>query len=470
MAGMKSSIPLCPRWAVCLVLFTLGWPLPARAQDQRRYQENIANENWSFLADPAKRTDELDRLKYIPFTRDGWFMTLAGEGRIRPESLRIDGGAQPDLVDRYFLQRYLFAASIQMGPRLRVYTELQAGIINGKLGTPRPSDRDVGDLHQIFVEVASRPGARRPWNLRIGRQELSVGSSRLIAASQGLNVKRSFDGFSGSYVAGAWAIEGGAARLVRALPGAFDDASDPEQDFWGGSATRNGFPWASSRVGVYYLGIDRVNSIFVQGSAPEQRHTLGGRLAGTHRQFDYNYDLIGQWGKFGTGPIHAWAIATENGYRFPRTRFRPRVSLRANAASGDANPAEPALNSFNPLFPGNAYSGLVGLFGPTNMMDLTPSAQFLLPKRVALVFESPAYWRMSARDGLYSIDQRILIDGSKSAERFVGVNPGIILNWIVTRHASVSAAITTFHSGPFLKQTFVGNGFLFSSVALTYRF
>jgi hypothetical protein len=443
-------------------------PAPAAA---RRYQDNIANEDWSFLADPAKRTDRFDPIKYIALDRDGWFMTLAGEGRFRPESLRIDGGAsQPDLVDRYLLQRYLFAVSIQLGPRVRTYVELQSGIINGKLGTPRPTDADLGDLHQAFVELRSARRSRRPWSTRIGRQELTVGSSRLIAASQGLNVKRSFDGVSGSYSTAAWSIDGGLARLVKASPGLFDDAWDPEQTFWGVSVTRPGFPWPTGRVAVYYLGIDRVNSIFVQGAAPERRHTVGSRLAGTWERFDYNYDLIGQWGRFGAGPIGAWALATENGYRFPQRRFRPRISVRANAASGDADPTDNRLGSFNPLFPGNTYSGLVGLFGPINLTDVTPSVQLVLSPRVAMVVESPAYWRMSTGDGLYAIDQRILIDGRQSSDRFVGVNPGVIFNWAVTPHASVSGAVTKFRSGAFLEKTFVGNGFLFTSIALTYRF
>ncbi len=437
----------------------------------RRYLDNIANEDWSFLAAPARRADVFDPIKYIALGRDGWFMTLSGEARLRPESLRIDGGPlEPDLVDRYLLQRYLFATSIRFGSQFRVYSELQSGVINGKLGTPRPTDRDLGDMHQLFVELRARRGGRRPWQLRVGRQELTIGTSRLIAASQGLNVKRSFDGVSGGYTTGDWSIEGGVARLVKAQPGIFDDASDPEQTFWGASITRARFPWPTGRVGLYYLGIDRTNSIFVQGAAPEQRHTIGGRFAGTWKRLDYNYDLIGQWGTFGAAPIHAWAIATENGYRFPERRFRPRVSVRANAASGDKDPADPHLQSFNPLFPGNAYSGLVGLFGPTNMMDVTPSAQAVLSPRVALIVESPAYWRTSAGDGLYAIDLRVLIDGRQSHERFVGVNPGFILNWILTPHASVSGAITAFHSGAFLEKTFVGNGFLFSSVALTYRF
>lgn len=452
--------------------------LPALAQEaggaapaERRYEPNIANEDWSFLADPAKRVDFFDPIKYMALGRDGWFATIGGEVRMRPESLRLEGGEGiPDTVDRYLLQRYLFSGSIHMGSRLRFFAEVQAGIINGKLGAPRPSDQNVTDVHQGFVQLNSRRSSARSWIVRIGRQELSVGSSRLISASQGLNVKRSFDGLSGAYSAGRWAFDSGVARLVDALPGAFDDASDPDQQFWGVSAIRSQFPWSGGRVGVYYLGIDRARSVFVQGVSPEQRHTLGARVAGRWKRLEVNYDLVSQWGEFGTAPIRAWAVATENRLRFPETRFRPSAAVRVNAGSGDADPTDGRLESFNPLFPGNAYSGIVGLLGPTNLMDVTPTAQVALGTKVQLMFESPIYWRLSTRDALYGVDLRVLVVPRQSQERYVGTNPAIILFWTPTRHSTITATTTAFRAGAFLAPTFVGNGFLFTSLSYTYRF
>ena len=112
-------------------------PAQAQAAPTRVYSLNPANEDWSFLKDPSKRVDFWDPVKYIAFGRDEWFMTLSGEIRYRPEGFRIEGTDKaPTVVDNYLLQRYLFGADVHMGPRARVFVELQSAVVNGKLGGP----------------------------------------------------------------------------------------------------------------------------------------------------------------------------------------------------------------------------------------------------------------------------------------------------------------------------------------------
>jgi len=437
----------------------------------RMYLPNIANEDWSFLKDPKYRADFWDPIKYISLKPENWYLTLGGEIRLRPEGFRVRSAqGRPAILDNYLLHRYLFGADLHMGKRFRVFGEFQSGITNGKLASPRPTDKNLADIHQGFFEYKSASEGRRQVVIRAGRQELTVGSSRLIAASQGLNVKRSFDGFLAMYQRDSWTIEGAAARLVKLRPGFFDDPPDHEQTFWGAAVSRRSFPWKSSQVGLYYLGIDRRVSQYVQGLGPEQRHTVGGKLTGTQGSFDFNFDLIGQWGRFQNAGIRSWAISTTTGYRFRTWRFRPRLAVAANAASGDADPADNQLGSFNPLFPGNSYSGLVGLLGPTNLTDVTPSFQLSLRRNVLLIFESPSYFRTSTGDGVYSIDLRLLLSPAGKADRYVGTNPGVVVAWQATRHINLSGVISRFLSGPFLKGTFVENGFGFYSLAFTYRF
>jgi hypothetical protein len=39
-----------------------------------------------------------------------------------------------------------------MSERARVFAELQSGIINGQLRSPRPTDQNTLDIHQAFFE------------------------------------------------------------------------------------------------------------------------------------------------------------------------------------------------------------------------------------------------------------------------------------------------------------------------------
>ena len=133
----------------------LGQTAPLRV-----YLPNLAEENWSFLKDQTKKVDFWDPLKYISLGAEDRFLTLAGEIRFRPEGFRIRGvGDIPSTRDGYFLQRYLLGADFHLSPRFRVYTEIQSGLINGKLNSPRPTDKDS-------LDMAAR-GRRTAINLRV---------------------------------------------------------------------------------------------------------------------------------------------------------------------------------------------------------------------------------------------------------------------------------------------------------------
>jgi hypothetical protein len=444
---------------------------PAQIQAARVYKPNLADEDWSFLADKAYRQDRYDSIKYISLFGGRSYLTLGGEARIRPEGFRVRAapGGQ-SIIDNYVFQRYLFGVDWHLGKRFRAFGELQSGLINGKIASPRPTDKDVADMHQAFIEIRSPKGSPRPVSLKIGRQEMTIGSSRLISASQGLNVKRSFDGVVSVVRTGDWTIEGGAARLVGVGAGAFDDVAPSGQTFWGAAVVRRKFLFAGASGGAYYLGIDRKESTYAQGIAPERRHTIGLKFTGAWKAFDFNYDLLGQWGTFGGAAANAWAVAAENAIRAARWPGRPRFTLRVNSASGDRDPFDPRLQSFNPLFPGNSYSGVVGLLGPTNLTDVTPAVQFVAPHRIILAFEVPTYFRTSLRDAVYNIELRPLINIASSRERYVGTNPGFVVIWQATRHLNLTGAITRFLPGGYVEQSFVAHGFGFYSTSLTYRF
>src|SRR5262245_55766100 len=71
-------------------------------QEQTTYQPLRYGEDWSYLSDQTKRSEDLDRLKYIPLgTSDepGWYLSLGGEARVRYEyfsEFNFGAGPQDD--------------------------------------------------------------------------------------------------------------------------------------------------------------------------------------------------------------------------------------------------------------------------------------------------------------------------------------------------------------------------------------
>ena len=445
-------------------------PLHAQERPTNPYRPNAADEDWTFLkTTPA--SDFWDPIKYVRLGPEDWSLTLSGEFRLRPEGLRIrETDARPGTIDNYVLQRYLFGSDLRMGRRVRVFAEAQSGIINGTLRSQRPTDRNPIDLHQALVEFRQPVRQTSLAALTLGRQELEIGTSRLISASPGLNVKRSFDGVAFSYRTPAWRMVGAWAKLVGLGSGAFDDCPHPDQVFWGAGVGGPGPVFAQSEAGAYYLGIDRGVSQFAQGLGPERRHTLGAKWSGIGSRVDFNYDAVLQWGSFDAAPIRAWAFVTETGFRLSSAAWRPRLSFRADIASGDADPDTSDLQSFNPLFPGNAYSGAIGLLGPTNLTDFTPSLNVSPRRNLVVGFEAPSYWRSSTRDGVYATDLRVLFGPHAGTGKYVGTNPGLLVVWQATRHLQIQGVVTRFLSGRFLDDTFVAEDFGFYSFTTRYRF
>jgi hypothetical protein len=430
------------------------------------------DEDWASLADRSKRTDWLDPLKYIGLGRPGWFATIGGEIRERYELLdQPNFGAGPADENGYFLQRYLLSSDFHLGPQLRVFTELQSGLENGRNGGPRPTDLDRLDIHQGFVDWNIFSSDRNAITIRAGRQELGFGSGRLIAPAEGLNLRRSMDGARLLIKTGKLVWNVLALRLVKSSACVFDDLPDHAQSFWGAGLAAPHPIWKDASISLYYVGLDRKNSIFEKGAGRAIRHTVGSRSWKNTRAWDFNYEAIVQWGSFSGRPIRAWALSEDTGHTFEQMRLRPRVGVRADVASGDGGPNEKTLGSFDPLFPAApVYSGPSGQLGPTNLIDVTPSLRLQLRKKVSLVLESSTLWRENPGDGIYSPFVTPVRRGSANQARYVATAPSATVAWQATQHFSYSIIYTHFLTGKFLEQSPPHRDVNYVAAWVSYRF
>lgn len=434
---------------------------------QLRYEED-----WSPLRDPARRTTPTDRVKYIPLRdREGWYISVGGEVRARFERYGAPAwGQEPEDDGGHLLQRYMLHADFHLGGRLRLFAQIKSGLEDGRAGGPRPADEDRLDLHQAFLDLKFDVGAGRPLVLRAGRQEISFGSSRLVGVRESPNVRQSFDGLRATLGVRGWLVDGFLTRPAETDRGIFDDAPDHNRTFWGVYAVRPLGFLPGGNIDLYYLGIDRKRARFDQGMAREVRHSGGARLWGRRAAWDYNYELVYQWGRFGRGNIRAWTAASDSGYTFAGAPFRPRLGLKADATSGDRDPDHPDLQTFNALFPKGAYFGEVALVGPSNHADLHPSLDLRLTEALTLTADSAFFWRESLRDGIYGNGVNLLRSGRASRARFVGSQPSVQAEWRVNRHLTWVAVCSFFFAGPFLRETGPARNVSYVTSWVTYKF
>src|SRR6266496_2779271 len=260
-------------------------------------------------------------------------------------------GLAPQDDNGYWLQRYMLHADAHFTDWFRTFIQFKSGLETDRKGGPRPTDRDEADLHQAFFDLRVPLQETNSLTLRIGRQELAYGSSRLISVREGPNVRQSFDGVKVIAELGRTRIDAFAVKPVETKPGVFDDGPEPGEKFWGIYGVTPLPFLRGANVDLYYLGLERKDTEFDQGTARELRHTLGTRLWGKTQQIDYNFEFVYQFGSFGKADISAWTVASDTGYTFESMLWKPRIGFKADITSGDRNPNDRDLETFNPLFP-----------------------------------------------------------------------------------------------------------------------
>ncbi|MBJ6724436.1 alginate export family protein [Geomesophilobacter sediminis] len=436
------------------------------------YKLNRADEDYRYLKDGTRRIDFWDPIKYLPFNdRGDWYLSLGGEARERYEYFDNYNWKELPRDNGYALQRFFFHGDVHFGANVRLFGQFQSSLENGRSGGPRPSiDKDELDLHQGFLDLSMKPAADATLTLRSGRQELAYGSQRIIAVREGPNVRQSFDGFRLMYRLGDLAVDGIATRPVKSNKYTFDDGTDPSQALWGVYSVFPLPPATKGKADLYYLGLYRGNAAFDQGHAKETRHSVGARLWRTERPLDYNFEFLYQWGKFGDGDISAWTVASDTGYSPAELPFSPRFALKVDIASGDQDPNNHDLQTFNPLFPKGAYFSEDGLIGPANFININPSIELHLPKDVTLTANWDFFWRESIHDGIYNNAVVLVRSGKNTSARYIGSQPQLQFEWDVQRHITIVAIYAHFLAGPFLRESGPGEDVDYVTTWVTYKF
>jgi hypothetical protein len=469
----------------CLIL-AAGFRDVACAQmmrdDRPQYLDLRYDEDWSRLKESKSPPDYLDPIKYIPF-KNG-YTSFGGEARVRYDNWHnANFGYTPAEYLNSNLQRYLFHNDTHVGEHFRVFSQVQSSFQFGKEGGSWPTDKNPFEIHQAFVDLRSSADPKNNVMLRIGRQEIALGTNHFVSTGDFFNSRRVFDGIQLMVNRGSWTWLAQATKPVAVREGAFDDVPEHGRTSWGAGFFAPNPITKQGRTGVFYVALDTKRQLWNRGIGRDQRHTVGVTLNGNREGWDYAYEFITQLGTFkplqgGSQNIRAWALTTDTGLRL-RTKMYPRLGLRWNVTSGDSG--QGSLGTFHPLFPDTAYSGKMGLIGPSNVIDITPNAQLALTRRLYFIPEWSFFWRQNTNDGVYTpslptipestgITGYIVKPGNQSNARHIGNQLALAAYIPIDRHLSYTMSYNKFFAGDFLKETPPGLSTHFFVMWLTYKF
>ena len=411
-------------------------------------------------------------------------LSLGGEARSRYEySSAPTFGLRGPGHDDFFLQRFLLHSDLQIGKREglngRAFVQILSGLVAGE-EFPKPGNQDNAlDVQQAFGEI-SIGDTRTPvgssdaatFRIRAGRQEMGFGSYRLITSREPTNARLAFDGVRATLSTHPTTIDAFLVRPTDHKIGLFNDSQDENTTFWG---VYTATPLTSDRrvvLDLYYLGLNRESTRFASGVGDELRHSIGARISGKAHRWDHDTEAVFQFGTFdqatSSTDIVAWTIASNTGYTFEKAAWKPRVGLKLNVASGDKDPNDGRLGTFNPLFPRNNYFSDATLLAPYNFFDFHPSLQLRPHEHVLLTVAWDAFFRYSTEDAVFS-PNGIVIPAGASDDRFVGSTVTLQADWSVSRNVSLTVTYVHFFSGPVVRDA-GGKDVDYFGTWLTFRF
>jgi hypothetical protein len=420
---------------------------PAKLLPGPKYFDLRYDEDFSYLdGEPETyKKDFFDPIKNIHLG-DDLRLTIGGEFRFRMEAetnKAFDANRQTQ--DTFQLYRYMLHFDFKYRKLARVFVQGIAAFDEDRDLAPRGIDENRWDIHQLFADV--RPlGEKIPLTVRVGRQELRYGGQRLISPLDWADVRRRFDAVKVFWTAKDWSFDVWYAKLVVVKRKQGDDWNE-DFDFYGAYFTYKGIP--RHGIDVYFLATDKTGSYRNPNGkvGDESRFTFGSRFWGKTGPWDYEAEIAGQWGRWAGDTIQAWSWTLDGGYTFKKLRWTPRIGAGFDWASGDEDPDDGKVGTFDHLFPfGHFYLGYLDLIGRQNIEAVNVSVTaWPVPKKVKTMVKYHTFWLNAKQDALYNAGGRPgRRDPSGRSGAEVGHEIDIVLLWKLDVHSSLVVGYSHF--------------------------
>jgi hypothetical protein len=413
---------------------------------------NRWREDWSVLADPRVPREPLDDLKYIPLfgVDPQTYLSFGADVRERFEANDAASfGVGHNHNQDYLISRTEAHADLHLGPQVQLFTQLQSDFAPGKTMLT-PVDQDRLGLEQGFV-VVTEPLDDGTMKFRLGRQQFAFDLQRFVSARDGPNVRQSYDAAWADYETGPWRFISFYSQPVQNRDlRAFDDYSSGHLTYGGVRVERKLF--GSSELSAYYSRFTQDGAKFPSVSGNEDRDIVDVRLGGAANGFDWDLEAMGQFGQIGADDIRAWAIGSLGGYTFASTMWTPRAGLQLDAASGDGNPHDHELGTFNPLFPNGYYVTLAGYTGYTNFIHVKPSVTLHPEETLKLMFAAAGQWRETTSDAVYTQPDVPVAGTAGHPGQYTGTYGQIRAEWAMTSQSSFALEAVHFAVGDAIRR------------------
>jgi hypothetical protein len=410
---------------------------------------------------------------------------------IRDNNYDFDSRVNAPTDDNWFLQRFRLGMMINVSDWVRVYGQMQdAREFNSDRpnipGTLGAEGDDSADLRQAWIEIGNPK--EFPLSLRLGRQILSYGDERLVGAFDWNNLGRTFDAVKLRWEQKNWWVEGFASSVVTIDRGQFNQSdffngneTDRQQVFSGLYFETTAIPFQATDFYVFHLHENDSAKYQSNPDGDTNFFTIGTRWKSQPGAFAKHETVTSKDGKttvdeaprpvgldytgefaFQTGHVRgmdltAFATHADVGYTFD-TPWLPRLALGYSFASGDSDPNDKDIETFQNLFPTNhKFYGQMDLFSWQNIHDLEIDTKISPIRQVTLRADFHAFWLATNEDTWYrangSTTVRPLNTSARDAGNYVGSEIDFMATWQVNKHLQLEGGYSHFFAGDYLADT-----------------
>jgi len=386
---------------------------------------------------------------------------------------------------------------------------------------------DAFDLRQGYIEIGN--AKQFPLTLKVGRQELSYGDERLIGTFDWNNFSRTFDAVKLRWEEKNWSLDAFASSVAVIRRGSYNQSDLFNGNETGRAQVFSGLYFSTTALGAQTIDLYALDLHENLLTRPEVRRpvllgpgrtrliritpailgdtdfgTFGLRIKSKPGAFahvaptpdgkavadgksapapvlapkpvglDYDFEGAFQTGEVRGLDLTAFAVHAGAGYTFD-VPWTPRLGLQYNFASGDHDPFDGTIETFQNLFPTNhKFYGIMDLTAWQNMHQAVAELKVQPVKQVTAQLDYRAFFIASNDDFWYRANGttavRPLTPAARDAGQFEGSQIEFITTWNVCKYFQLQGGYAHFFAGDYLKDTGPHDDADFGYVQATFTF
>jgi Alginate export len=384
---------------------------------------------------------------------------------------RWEGGLGTDFAltprDSYVLTRVRLGLAFKPTPWLRFFAETQDARAMFYRVTPGTGVDNPFDWRQGWVElgVAEGPGMR----LRVGRQDFTLGSGRLVGSGDWTNVTKTFNLARATVTQNGFKMDIFAGSVVAIDPARMDRAK-PGEHFYGSYVTLDKVLRGAAFEPYAFLK----TALKVKSKDGKIGNTdtvyLGGRLAGkAPGALDYSLEAVKEVGMYADDAINAFGFAGGGGWTIPTLPWSLRLNSDYAFATGDSGAIDGHHQSFDYLYGPQSINSLTQQFAWKNIKDWRAGLDFKPFKKLTAKISFRDYWLANVRDSLYNCSGAKTITNARATSAHVGEGLDAQLVYSFDSRTSMGMGVGNLAPGSYLTQSNKTTGFIYPYLYLLRR-